>query len=138
MSSGPIVTGRCLTSYNNLLHGVFPYITYEISDDHTEIHVGREGYVSSYEDVLSELLTDECRFAIYKFTRRDFGKFDSRSRVILFIDWCPVDADIKAKNIYAASKDALINALQGIDIVIHATNLGDLSRDIVLDKIKCH
>ncbi|KAF8979460.1 cofilin, partial [Haplosporangium bisporale] len=106
MSRGAIVTSECLASYNNLVNGAYPNITYKISDDHTEIHVEREGYVSSYENFLGYLPTDECRFAVFDFFRR----------VFLFIDWCPEDADIKDKNTYAASKDALINALQGIDI----------------------
>lgn len=83
---------------------------------------------------MSYLPNDDCGLAIYAF--RASENIESRSRVILLIDWCPEDSDIKAKNLYAASKDALKNALQDVHIVIHATNLGDLRRDIVFDMIK--
>jgi len=54
---------------------------------------------------------------------------------LTFIAWSPDDAGIKAKMVYASSKDALKRALNGIAVELQANDPDDIEYDSVLNKV---
>ena len=61
------------------------YIIYNINKSLTEIDVEDSGKLDTYDEFISKLPEDECRWAIYDF---EFEKDDgSRRNKITFLSW---------------------------------------------------
>ena len=58
------------------------------------------------------------------------------TNLIIIIYRAPDTAPVKTKMIYAGSKDALTRALVGISVKINATDMSELTEDIVKDACK--
>jgi len=134
MSSGVAVNDTCLDSFQELkLRKKFKYIIFKLSDDNSEIVVERAVESASYEEFVSALPHDTCRWAVFDF---DFEKPGEGQRTkICFISWSPDTAKIKLKMLYASSKDALRKKLIGVAAEIQATDLAEVSYDEVFDKV---
>ena len=52
--------------------------------------------------------------------------------VLTFIARAPDSAKAKEKMLYAGSKDALSKTLEGLSVKIHATDLSEITEDIVV------
>ncbi|KAI4522357.1 hypothetical protein K523DRAFT_321985 [Schizophyllum commune Tattone D] len=132
MASGVGVNPVCLDEYQKLKLGKsIKYIIYKLSDDNTEIVVEKTSQSKDYDDFVSSLPEQECRYAVYDF---EFEKEDGKRSKICFVAWSPDDAKIKNKMLYASSKDALRRSLVGIAVEIQGTDLSEVAYDSVLDK----
>jgi cofilin len=81
----------------------------------------------------------ECRYGVFDFEymHRCQGTTESSRKEKLFmVLWCPETAKIKQKMLYASSFDALKKALVGIQKYIQATDLSEVSRDFVEEKLR--
>lgn len=77
------------------------------------------------------LPADDCRYAIFDM---DFTTNDGRpGNKLVSISWAPDTAKVKAKMVYAGSKDALTRALVGVATKVHATDLSELTESIVVE-----
>jgi len=56
---------ECRGANKNLREGKANYIIYKLSDDGASIQVDVEGKDGIYEDLLRDLPSDECRWAVY-------------------------------------------------------------------------
>lgn len=124
---------------------------YKISDDSSTIVVEKTAESSDYDTFVSELPKDECRYAVYDFEYEKPG--EGQRNKICFMAWyvvlvlfyvssltainlrSPDTSKIKQKMLYASSKDAIRKKLVGIASEIQATDLSEISYDIVLDKV---
>jgi len=85
----------------------------------------------SFDEFVGMLPSDDCRYAIFDM---DFTSTDGRPmNKLVSISWAPDTAKVKAKMVYAGSKDALTRALVGVATKVHATDLSELTEAIVVD-----
>jgi len=135
-ASGVTVQDAVVTEFNNIKIGhKYAYIQLKITDDLKEIEVEKTAVTGSgkFEDFVSQLPQNDCRYAIYDFCF-DTGKAGQREQLI-FIVWCPDSAKVRMKMLYAASKDALKKKLVGINHEIQATETSELNEKDVTEKI---
>ncbi|XP_019169038.1 PREDICTED: actin-depolymerizing factor 5-like isoform X2 [Ipomoea nil] len=91
------------------------------------------GAGESYEDLLASLPKDECRYAVFDF---DFVTLDNcRKSKIFFIAWAPAESRIRAKMVYATSKDGLRRALEGIHYEVQATDPTEMGMDVIKERL---
>ncbi|KAI0322017.1 hypothetical protein OF83DRAFT_1050145, partial [Amylostereum chailletii] len=133
-ASGVAVNPDCLTAFQELKLGKkLKYIIYAVSDDKTEIVVTKKSTSDNYDEFLADLPEQDCRWAVYDF---EFEKEGAGKRnKICFFSWSPDDAKIKAKMLFASSKDALRRALVGIAAEIQGTDYSEVAYESVLDKV---
>jgi len=133
MSSGVTVNPDCLEQFTQLkLKKKAKYIIFTLNKDNTEIVVEKSSDSQSYDDFIKDLPEDGCRWAVYdlEFEKEDGGKRNK----ICFYSWAPDDAKVKAKMVFASSKDALRRSLVGISTEIQGTDFSEVAYEIVLDK----
>lgn len=84
--------------------------------------VGEPG--KGYEDFIADLPENDCRYAAVdvQFETKD-GRETSK---LAFISWVPDTAKVRAKMLYAGSKQYLKNVLVGIGITIDCNDHSDL------------
>ncbi|GBE83055.1 hypothetical protein BKA93DRAFT_560165 [Sparassis latifolia] len=133
MASGIGVNSECLEAFQELKLGKkSKYIIFKINDEHTEVVVEKTSPSKSYEDFLADLPEGECRWAIYDFEYEKEGGIRNK---ITFFSWSPDDAKIKAKMMFASSKDGLRRSLVGVAHEIQGTDYSEVAYESVLDKV---
>ncbi|EOO04321.1 putative cofilin protein [Phaeoacremonium minimum UCRPA7] len=144
--SGATVSGECVSAYNDLkLAKKYKYIIFKLSDDLKEIVVEEASADKDWENFREKLLTATTtsktgatgkgpRYAVYDFEYSLASGEGDRNK-LTFIAWSPDDAGIKAKMVYASSKDALKRALNGIAVELQANDTDDIEYDSVLNKV---
>ncbi|KAI0051273.1 hypothetical protein FA95DRAFT_1580674 [Auriscalpium vulgare] len=134
MSSGVAVNSECLDTFQELKLGKkLKYIIYAVSKDKTEIVVVKTSKSADYDEFIADLPEDDCRWAVYDFEFEKEG--GGKRNKICFYSWAPDDAKIKAKMLFASSKDALRRALVGIAAEIQGTDYSEVAYESVLDKV---
>ncbi|KAI7755828.1 hypothetical protein M8C21_032501, partial [Ambrosia artemisiifolia] len=84
---------------------------------------------ASYEDFTNSLPSNECRYAVYDL---DFITDENcQKSKIFFIAWAPDTSKVRAKMVYASSKDRFKRELDGIQVELQATDPSEMSFDIV-------
>ncbi|KAL7749493.1 cofilin [Sorochytrium milnesiophthora] len=132
MSSGAGVNDACVTTFGELkLKKASKFIVFKLTDDNTEIVVEKQSPSTSYDEFLSSLPENECRYAVYDL---EFDKGEGVRNKIVFIAWSPDNAKVKQKMVYAASKDYLRKKLVGIATEVQGTDLSEVAYDSVLEK----
>lgn len=105
-----------------------------MSDDKTKIVVDKTSTAESYDDFLEELPENECKYAVYDF-EYELGNNEGKRNKIIFFQWSPDTAPIRAKMVYASSKDALRRALNGVSTDIQGTDYSEVAYDSVLERV---
>jgi len=144
--SGATVSQDCITAFNELkLAKKFKYIIFKLSDDNRQIVVEEASPDKDWENFRQKLVNATTktntgavgkgpRYAIYDFEYNLAGGEGSRNK-ITFIAWSPDDAGVKAKMIYAASKEALKRSLNGVATELQANDQDDIEYDVVLKTV---
>ncbi|KAG0207440.1 cofilin [Mortierella sp. GBA30] len=131
-SSGVSVDKACLDAFQDLKLGKkLKYIIYKLAEDNKSIVVAKQATTGTYDEFLTELPANDCRWAVYDF---DYKIADGDRNKIVFYSWSPEDSKIKAKMLYASSKDALRRSLNGVAIEIQGTDLAEVAHETVLEK----
>jgi len=136
MSSGVSVEDAVVTKYQELKLGhAYRYCFFKLNDNNSAVVVDKQAPTSAtYDDFVKELPPNACRYAIYDF---EYDSDDGRkSDKIIFVLWAPDSAKIKEKMLYTSSKDAVRKKLVGVGTEIQATDLGEIDREVVLEKVK--
>jgi len=135
MSSGVAVSDDVLNKYQELKLGhSLRYALFKLSADQSEVIVDKTAPPSAnYEAFVKDLPTNDCRYAVYDFEYEADG---GQRNKILFVVWAPDSAKIKAKMLYASTKDAVRKKLVGVGVEIQATDLAEIDREAVLEKVK--
>jgi cofilin len=94
--------------------------------------VGEPG--SNFEEFLAALPENDCRYGIfdYQFTAPD-GNIMNK---LVFLNWAPDSARVKAKMMYASTKDFFKGHLDGISAEFQASDLDDVNEEIVAEAVK--
>ncbi|XP_063293897.1 cofilin-1 [Pelobates fuscus] len=106
-----------------------------ILEEGKEILVGDIGTTvdDPYKTFVKMLPLDDCRYALYD---ASYETNETKKEDLVFILWCPDNASLKSKMIYASSKDALKKKMTGIKHELQVNNLEDLmDRCILAEKL---
>jgi len=110
------------------------YALFKLSADQKEVIVDLTAPPSaSYDDFVKHLPSNDCRYAVYDFEYEAEG---AQRNKILFVVWAPDSAKIKSKMLYASTKDAVRKKLVGVAVEIQATDLAEIDRQSVLEKVQ--
>lgn len=143
--SGVSLRPECVNSFNELKLGKeLKYIIYKLSDDNKEIVVEETSNEKDWEVFRKALLSAKTkdkrgnegagpRYAVYDFNYEAASGEGQRNK-ITFIAWSPDGAGVQSKMIYAASKEALKRALNGIAVEVQAND----EDEIEYDEVKKH
>lgn len=112
----------------------YKFIIYKLNDAKTQIVVDKTSTDASYDAFIEELPEDDCKYAVYDFEYEISAGEGKRSKLV-FYQWSPDTASIRAKMVYASSKDALRRALNGISSDIQGTDFSEVAYESVLEKV---
>ncbi|KAI9316399.1 hypothetical protein BX666DRAFT_236525 [Dichotomocladium elegans] len=133
MSSGVGVNDQCVELYNEFkLRKKYKYIIFKLSDDHREIVVEKAAETGGYDDFLACLPESEPRYAVFDFEYEKPG--EGMRNKIVFYSWIPDVAKVRAKMLYASSKDAIRKQLVGLAIEVQGTDFSEVDSETVLEK----
>ncbi|KAE8662512.1 Actin-depolymerizing factor [Hibiscus syriacus] len=112
---------------------VHRYVIFRIDEKKREIVVDKTGApAETYDDFTASLPETDCRYAVYDF---DFVTSENcQKSKIFFIAWCPSSSRIRAKMLYATSKDRLRRELDGIHYEIQATDPTEMDLEVLRDR----
>ncbi|KAL2610494.1 hypothetical protein R1flu_029067 [Riccia fluitans] len=127
------VSEDAIAKYTELrMKKAYRYIIYRIDQQLQEIAVERTGaHEEEYETFKSKLPENDCRFIVYDL---DYTTDDNcHKSKIFFISWTPDSAKIKARMMYASSKERFKEELEGVHYEAQATDPTELDKDVLLD-----
>ena len=100
----------------------------------TQIVVEQTSTEQEYDAFLEKLPENECRYAVYDF-EYDIGGGEGKRSKIVFFTWSPDTAPVRAKMVYASSKDSLRRALNGVAADVQGTDFSEVAYDAVHEKV---
>lgn len=134
-NSSVAVSDEALTAFNDLKLGKkYKFVVYKLNDSKTEIIVDETSQEKDYETFLEKLPENDCKYAVYDF-EYDIGKGEGVRSKIVFYQWAPDTAPVRSKMVYAASKDALRRALNGVSTDIQGTDFSEVAYESILEKV---
>ncbi|KAL2236428.1 UNVERIFIED_CONTAM: Actin-depolymerizing factor [Sesamum indicum] len=109
------------------------YVIFKIDEKKNEVVVEKTGgSAENYDDFAESLPEDDCRYAVYDF---DFVTSENcQKSKIFFIAWSPAISRIRAKMLYATSKDSVKRALDGVHYEIQATDPTEMDLEVIRDR----
>ncbi|PKA57020.1 Actin-depolymerizing factor 11 [Apostasia shenzhenica] len=109
------------------------YVIFKIDEKRKEVVVEKTGSTAeSYDDFMDSLPDNDCRYAIYDF---DFVTQENcQKSKIFFVAWSPSMSRIRAKMLYATSKDRFRHELDGVHYEIQATDPSELDIEVLQDR----
>uniref|UniRef100_A0A6M2EYI6 ADF-H domain-containing protein n=1 Tax=Populus davidiana TaxID=266767 RepID=A0A6M2EYI6_9ROSI len=112
---------------------VHRYVIFKIEEKKMEVVVEKTGEpAESYEDFAACLPDNDCRYAVYDF---DFVTSENcQMSKIFFIAWSPSTSRIRAKVLYATSKERFRRELNGIHYDIQATDPTEMDLEVIRDR----
>ncbi|KAM7462543.1 hypothetical protein LguiA_030664 [Lonicera macranthoides] len=133
-SSGMGVAEQSKNTYLELQRKkVHRYVIFKIDEKKKEVVVDKTGApAESYDDFIESLPENDCRYAVYDF---DFVTAENcQKSKIFFVSWSPSVSRIRAKMLYATSKDRFRRELQGIHYEIQATDPTEMDLEIIKER----
>ncbi|CAL9753910.1 unnamed protein product [Musa acuminata subsp. burmannicoides] len=133
-SSGMGVAEDCKETFLELQRKkTYRYVVFSIDEKQNQVVVEKTGAATeSYDDFLASLPENDCRYAIYDF---DFVTEENcQKSKIFFVAWSPSISRIRAKMLYATSKDRFRRELDGVHYEIQATDPSEMDLEILRDR----
>lgn len=129
------VADESLTAFNDLKLGKkYKFVIFALNDDKTQIVVDETSTDSDYDAFLEKLPENECKYAVYDFEYEIGGVEGKRSKIVFFT-WSPDTAPVRAKMVYASSKDSLRRALNGVAADVQGTDFSEVAYESVLERV---
>ncbi|KAG2542193.1 actin-depolymerizing factor 5 isoform X1 [Panicum virgatum] len=109
---------------------VHRFVVYKIDERSRAVLVDKVGGPGEgYEELVAALPGDDCRYAVFDF---DFVTVDNcQKSKIFFIAWSPAASRIRAKILYATSKQGLRRLLDGVHYEVQATDPSEMGFDVI-------
>ncbi|XP_020592012.1 actin-depolymerizing factor 5-like [Phalaenopsis equestris] len=130
-TEGMSVREECCKSFMEMKwKRVHRYIVFKIDESTKAIMVDKLGGAAEcYDDLAASLPADDCRYAVFDF---DYVSADNcqKSRMF-FIAWSPAASRIRAKILYATSKQGLRRLLDGVHYEVQATDPTEMGFDVI-------
>ncbi|EEH57854.1 uncharacterized protein MICPUCDRAFT_16153 [Micromonas pusilla CCMP1545] len=123
--SGVTPTDKCKEEFAKLKHKrAYKFITFKIDQDAGTVDV-LDLHAKTFQMVLDKLPADEPRYLVMDWdVENDDGCQMSK---IFFVSWVPDTCKAKTKMLYASSKQALRNALEGVHLDHQATDYDEIT-----------
>ncbi|KAK0408337.1 hypothetical protein QR680_003894 [Steinernema hermaphroditum] len=149
MASGVKVDASCKTAYDALHNKhMHSYIIFRISDDDTTIIVEKMGEKGApYSEFVEEIRKTvgdgkECRYAAVDVeiqVQRQGTDSGSKLSKVVFIQYCPDEAPVRRRMLYASSVRAL-KATLGLESLmqVQASDLSDLDEKSIKHELMSH
>lgn len=102
------------------------------------VNVGKKGErEKTFIQFIQDIPKDEPRFLLYDFSYTTDTSSQQRER-ILFIYWCPDNARVQDKALYAATKRGVLEQIQSLNVIEHIelTDPEDINEKNLLFKVK--
>jgi len=135
--SGMAVSDECKLKFSELQRKkTFRYIVFKI--DKSQIVVEQYGGPeATYEDFTAALPDSDCRYGVYdfEFTAED-GDIICQKSKIFFIAWSPDTSRVRAKMIYASSKETFKRELNGVHYELQATDRTEMDLEVIKERAK--
>ena len=129
------VADESLTAFNDLKLGrKYKFVIFTLNDEKTQIVVEQTSTEQEYDAFLEKLPENECRYAVYDF-EYDIGGGEGKRSKIVFFTWSPDTAPVRAKMVYASSKDSMRRALNGVAADVQGTDFSEVAYDAVHEKV---
>eukprot|EP00253_Pinus_taeda_P009184 PITA_09184 len=112
---------------------VHRYIIFKIEEKSKQVVVDKTGGpAESYNDFTASLPENDCRYAVFDF---DFVTSENcQKSKIFFISWSPDQSQIRAKMLYATSKERIRRELDGVHYEIQATDPAQMDIEVIRDR----
>ncbi|KAJ3066931.1 cofilin [Podochytrium sp. JEL0797] len=91
------------------------------------------GSEATYEKFIAQMPESEGRYGVFDF-EYDSGADGIRNKLVFFL-WAPDTARIKSRMLYASSKQAIRQRLDGINTEIQCTDSAELAHEAVFEKL---
>jgi len=133
-SSGMGVADDCKHAFLELKRKkIHRYVVFKIDEKTKQVVVEKTGGpAESYDDFTASLPENDCRYAVYDF---DFVTHENcQKSKIFFIAWCPDVSKIRAKMLYATTKDRLKRELDGFHYEVQATDPAEIDIEVIRDR----
>ncbi|GMH25765.1 hypothetical protein Nepgr_027608 [Nepenthes gracilis] len=133
-SSGMGVADHCRSTFLELQgKRVHRYIIFKIDEKKREVMVEKTGNpAESYDDFVAALPENDCRYAIYDF---DFVTSENvQKSKIFFIAWSPSTSRIRAKMLYATTKETFKREMDGFHYEIQATDPTEMDLQVLKER----
>lgn len=117
------------------LKSTYQWALWRIDDAGTSVviaGVGEPG--SSYDDFVAALPDNDCRYGVfdYQYTTPDGQQLSK----LVFLNWAPDSARVKAKMMYASTKDFFKQQLDGLSVEFQASDLDEVQEEDVAAAVK--
>ncbi|KAJ6801673.1 actin-depolymerizing factor 5 isoform X1 [Iris pallida] len=114
---------------------VHRFIVFKIEEGSKTIVVDKVGGPGEgYPQLAAALPLDDCRYAVFDF---DYVSLDNcHKSKIFFITWSPAASRIRAKILYATSKQGLRRLLEGVHYEVQATDPSEMGFDVISERAK--
>ncbi|CAM8888551.1 unnamed protein product [Rhodiola kirilowii] len=108
----------------------YRYVIFIIDEKKKELLVDKTGNPNeSFDDFQASLPENDCRYAVYDY---DFVTLENcQKSKIFFIAWSPDTSGVRAKMLYAASKEMIKSGLNGIHYEIQATDPTEMDLQVL-------
>ncbi|KAL5155172.1 Actin-depolymerizing factor [Glycine soja] len=112
---------------------VHRYLIFKVDEKKREVVVEKTGDpAESYEDFAASLPENDCRYAVFDY---DFVTSENcQKSKIFFIAWSPSTSRIRAKMLYATTKDRFRRELDGVHYEIQATDPTEMDLEVLRDR----
>jgi cofilin len=133
--SGIPASDECLAAFEALkTKKASRYLIFTIKDNKEIVVADKGAPEETYDQFLAKIEKDTPCYAIFDFEydTEDGGK---RGKIV-FIAWVPDTSKVKAKMIYASTKDNLKRKIEGGLVEVQATDASELCYEAVLAKVK--
>lgn len=101
--------------------------------DKKSIVVSKASDSKDFDEFLAELPEKTPRFAVYDY-EYSLSESEGTRNKLVFVYWCPDEANVREKMLYSSSKQAIHSRLDGIHINVQATDSSEVTKDVFFDK----
>ena len=133
--SGVGVDHTLTTYFNDLKRRKHAFLVFRIDSARGIVVLERaSGPQASHKEFVTCLPDGDCRYGIYDFPYADNA--GGISGKIVFVLWSPTSAPVRAKMLYASTKDFFKTSLDGVSVEIQATDESDVEEAAIYDRLK--
>ena len=132
------VQADCIDALRAEIKQKHPFVLYKFTNNFSEVVLDRIG---DAKEGLGELVASfpdaECRFATVEINY-DLAANEGKRSKTLFLMWCPMEAPVKARLIFASAAKAFKTVLAnyGVGLTVQCGDRADLSHEALLAKCK--
>lgn len=129
------VSEECVTAFNRMkMVKDLRYIVYKIEGQRTVVVEKTAPLSATYDNLIEDIPNDEPRFAVIDFEGTNSDGIALQK--LLFVHWCPDNAKVAPKMVYASTKENLKRRFVGIFKEIQASVKSELTHSSITSDLR--